>query len=97
MASAFPNEGEVHLNPEAPNGSGPALNLRSTFQAARVTRPLMSVSKICGHGFKCVFDDKEALIIDNTGVTQCRFERKGGLYLAKMRLKAPMPFQGQAP
>ena len=64
--------------------------LQSCFQIARVTRPLMSVGKICDNGMKIEFDDKQAVIRDRDGVQVCIFERQpGGLYLAKFRLKAP--------
>ena len=56
----IPNEGEVHLNLSAPGTKGAFSSIGSTFQAAPVTRPLMSVSKICKNGFKCIFDENEA-------------------------------------
>ena len=56
----------------------------------------MSVSKICSNGFNCSFNDNEALIVDGQGQTVCRFERKNGLYLTKLKLKSPTPFGGQA-
>ena len=61
-----------------------------------MTRPLMSVAKICSNGFKCVFDEQQAQIIDSDDKVACVFERKGGLYLSRMKLKAPPPFTGQA-
>ena len=67
-------------------------NIGSVFQASPVTRPLMSVSKICRNGFKCNFTEDEAQVVDKTGKTQCVFKRRGGLYICNMRLKAPTPF-----
>ena len=89
------NEGEVRLNLEAPNGEGGTRQIGSTFQSARVTRPLMSVSQICDHGFKCVFEKDKATVVDQNMNTQFVCERRGGLYMAPMKLKSPAPFQRQ--
>ena len=70
--------------------------LRSVFQIAEVTRPLMSVGQVCDQGFKCTFDSKEALIVDKNNNAVCKFERKNGLYVAKLRLKSPELFARQA-
>jgi hypothetical protein len=88
----IPNEGEVHLNFQVPGADGDVNSVGSTFQASPVSRPLMSVSRICKNGFKCTFDDQEAQIIDKDGKVQCVFKRSGGLYVCNMRLKAPSPF-----
>ena len=63
--------------------------LSSVFQVAEVTRPLMSVSRICDQGFVCVFDDVEAKAQTNDGKHVCSFAREGGLYVAKLKLKRP--------
>ena len=91
-----PNDGQSALILEAGARPGETHQFRSTFQSARVTRPLMSVAKICSNGFRCVFDDKQAKIIDKDDQVACVFERKGGLYLSRMKLKAPPPFTGPA-
>jgi hypothetical protein len=96
----IPNEGEVCLNLEAPNGKGGMQPMRSTFQSSRVSRPLMSVSQICDHGFKCIFDKTQATVVDSEGKPRFVCERKGGLYTSPMKVKAPpppAPFQRQAP
>ena len=90
------NTGEAVLNLEASVDTGTVIPFSSTFQSAQITRPLMSVSKICSNGFKCNFTDSEALIIDSQGQTVCRFERRNGLYLTRLKLKSPSPFGGQA-
>ena len=58
-----------------------------------VTRPLMSVGKICDNGMEILFDDKRAVIQDKSDSSElCVFERKPGrLYIGKFRLKAPSP------
>ena len=89
------NEGEVKLNLEAPNGSGGVQQLQSTFQSARVTRPLMSVSQMCDKGLKCVFEKDKATVVDEHDNPRFVYERRGGLYVTPMKLKAPTPFQRQ--
>ena len=66
-----PNDGQSSLILEANARLGESQQFRSTFQAARVTRPLMSVSKICSNGFRCVFDKREAQIIDSDDKVVC--------------------------
>ena len=79
-----PNEGEVHLNLSC-NGTP----LRSVFQVAEVTRPLMSVGRVCDQCLDCLFKKEYASIIDEGSREVCRFERVGGLYVAKLDLKRP--------
>ena len=55
-----PNTGEVHLCLET---SGPAVNaLTSTFQVAKVFRPLMSVGRLCDAGMEVKFEKDRASI-----------------------------------
>ena len=59
-----PNEGQVMLNLEATINGKPGGNLiKSIFQVAEITRPLMSVSRVCELGHKCVFDEDKAEVI----------------------------------
>ena len=68
------------------------VDMRSCFQIARVTRPLMSVGKMCDNGLTVTFDDRCAIVKDKDGLEVCTFERApGGLYLWKFRLKSPSP------
>ena len=85
------NMGQRSLNLEPMNDSSTPLS--SCFQIARVTRPLMSVDKICDNGLKVEFDDEKAVVRDKLGAQVCVFERKpgGGLYVCKFRLKGPSP------
>ena len=92
-----PNEGQAHLNLVADTGDGGSQPIKSTFQVADLTRPLMSVSQICARGHKCVFEGEQAMVISQEGRTVCRFQRQGGLYVAQMKLKSPSPFTRQAP
>ena len=82
------NRGQMKLNMRADNGRK-GRDVRTTFQVARATRPLMSVSKICDAGMTMRFTSAMAVIEDNKGKEVCRFLRKGGLYIASMKLKNP--------
>ena len=91
-----PNEGQICLNLEHNKGMTEGVNLiKSTFQVAEISRPLMSVSRVCDMGMECRFKKDEALIVNSDGQTVARFARHGGLYIANMRLKPPEGFQGQ--
>ena len=70
----------------APNG-GRGKDIRTTVQCAEVTRPLLSVSKICDAGMNVTFDQEQAVIIDQKGKEACRFMRKNGLYVASMQIR----------
>ena len=74
------------------------IDVKSCFQIARVTRPLMSVGKLCDNGLEVTFNDKQAIVRDKDGARICCFGRApGGLYLCKFRLKRPdlgFPRQG---
>ena len=85
------------LNLES-NGSGdlPGNLIKSVFQVAEITRPLMCLSRICELGHKCVFDDEKAEVVAKNGKILCTFRREGGLYVAEMKLKAPEGFQRPA-
>ena len=68
-------------------------DLSGVFQIAAVTRPLMSVGKICDEGHEVIFRSDMAIVNDPQGSEICRFTRNnGGLYLAKMKLRAPTGF-----
>ena len=86
-----PNEGQVTLNMFADDTKA----IRSVFQIAEVTRPLMSVGRICDQGMLCTFDESKALITDKDNNEVCRFDRRGGLYVATMKLKSPEHFARQ--
>ena len=88
----IPNERQFILNLDADNGQGSATQFACTFQVADLTRPLMSVSQLCGQGFEVEFKDTRALVINSSGETVCRFQRSGQLYTSQMTLKAPELF-----
>ena len=79
------------LNLESEEG----VPMQAPFQFAQVTRPLMSAALICGKGYVITMDKEKAIVRSATGVEVCRFIRKaGGLYVARMRLKAPFVGRG---
>ena len=63
-------------------------DLHSIFQSA-VTRPLMSVGKICDEGHEITFNNVCAVVKGKDGTELCRFncEATGGLYFAKSKLR----------
>ena len=85
----------MNLQLEAENDNDGVNAIRSTFQVARVTRPLMSVSKICDADMTCEFNKVRAVVRDKNGKVVCVFHRRGGLYVAKMKLKNGSRFQRQ--
>ena len=90
-----PSEGQVTLNLES-DVAGKANLIKSVLQVTEITRPLMSVSKICDLGHRCIFDKDKAEVISKDGHVLCSFERKGGLYVTSMKLKAPEGFHRPA-
>ena len=82
----IPNLGQKSLNL-----SDDGKNVQSVFQIAAVTRPLMSVGRICDEGHRITFDAVMAVVNNSDGSEICRFHRTPGrLYVAKMKLKNPM-------
>ena len=65
------------------------LLMSSIFQVAEITRPLMSVSRICDQDMVCIFEKTHARVVDPKGNTVARFERDGGLYTCAMKLRKP--------
>ena len=86
----IPNEGQFKLRLRSGGpAKGEGKDIESTFQVAKVTRPLWSVGRICDEGFSINFTQTEAVVKDKLGKAVCKFHRKGGLYLADLQLKSP--------
>ena len=86
----IPNLGQSQLNL-----SDQDRDLQSVFQIAAVTRPLMSVGRICDQGHSITFNAVMAVVHAADGSELCKFERKpGGLYVAKLKLRNPASFGG---
>ena len=88
----IPNLGQKQLNlSDDALGS----DVQSVFQIAAVTRPLMSVGKICDEGHEVTFSNVCAVVRNKAGTELCKFHRdSGGLYVAKLRLRNPLGFVG---
>ena len=82
------NQGQVKVRMKSKDESGVLMS--SVFQIAEITRPLMSVSRICDQDMVCVFTKSHAKILNQKGDEVARFERDGGLYTCTMRLKKPV-------
>ena len=86
----IPNLGQSQLNLSEGDK-----DMRSVFQVAAVTRPLMSVGRICDQGHSITFNSVMAVVHAADGTELCKFERKsGGLYVAKLKLRNPVGFGG---
>ena len=86
----IPNEGQFTL--EMRSGGlekKKGRDIKSTFQVAKVTRPLWSVGRICDEGFEVKFTNTEAYVMTKEGKEVCKFNRRGGLYIAELCLKNP--------
>ena len=91
--SRLPNMGQKNLNLEPEDDE--SKELKSCFQIARVTRPLMSVGRICDQGHSIRFDALMAVVTSKDGSELCKFTRQpGGLYVAKLKLTKPTGFGG---
>ena len=89
----IPNEGQFKLKLDYEDGEN-RNGIGAIFQVATVTRPLMSVSKVCDADMTCHFDKHRGVIKDSTGRTVIVFKRQGGLYVAHLGTKPGTPFTG---
>jgi len=81
------NRGQIKLRMKSKGEDGFLMN--SVFQVAEITRPLMSVSRICDQDMVCIFEKDHARVLDPDGNVVARFERDGGLYTCTMKLRRP--------
>ena len=92
------NEGEVHIAMVAPGGI--ECELEATVQITKITRPLLSVTQMTKNGdITVVCKRDEAVILSADHQVLAVFKRKGGLYVADMKVRNPMfkqPFGGPA-
>ena len=80
------SEGECKVLMVAPGGIG--CELEMDVQIAKITRPLLSVIQTTRHGDISEFRKRdEALVMDDQNQTLAVFKKKGGLYVANMRLR----------
>ena len=76
-------------------------HISQEVQVMEVTRPLHSISMVCDNNFDVVFTKTEGLVIPaglldevlavvrKKAQVRATYKRKGGLYVAKMRVKNP--------
>ena len=79
------NRGQIKLRMKTKDDDG--LLMSSVFQVAEITRPLMSVCRICDQDMVCIFEKDHARVVDKDGNVVARFNRDGGLYTCTMRLR----------
>jgi hypothetical protein len=75
------------------------VHISQEVQVMEVTRPLHSISTVCDNEFDVVFTKTEGLVLPAGLLDEvlalvkqkvvARYKRKGGLYVAKMRVKDP--------
>ena len=83
-----PNNGQslLSLQPSGKNGNSAS----TMFQVGAVSRPLMSVGRLCDNGMDILFKKDRADVLASDGSVILSFERQvGGLYFAKLSLKRP--------
>jgi len=86
-AERIKNEGEVKLSMEPVDGGK---KLGVVFQAADITRALLSISKVCDSApDTTVTFDSKAGVVKRKGKDIAKFYRKGGLYVMKVRVRKP--------
>ena len=84
------NKGQVNLKLRSgQRARGKGTDIKTVFQIADVKRPLLSVSKICDAGFTVKFTQDRAVVLDKKGKVCVTFERRGGLYVARLMMKNP--------
>jgi len=90
------NQGQVQLKVrERDFGNA----LKTVFQVAEVSRPLMAGSAICDEGNEVLMNSREAIVRrEDTKKVVAKFKREGGLYVAEMDVisdGSPAPFTRQ--
>ena len=84
----IPNKGEASPQCEVDGEQGQVHELIFSFQVAKVSKPLRSVSMIADAGFDILFAKTHASVKDpKGGRVICTYQRSGDLYVGEMRLK----------
>ena len=88
-----PKDGQSWLSLQASGKNGNTVT--AMFQVAAVSRPLMSVGRLCDNGMDILFKKDRADVLSSDGSVIISLERQvGGLYVAKLRLKIKKPTTG---
>ena len=83
-----PSDGQSLLNLQASGKSGNSVS--TMFQVAAVSRPLMSVGRLCNNGMDILFKkDRADLLAPDGNVILSVGRQVCGLYVAKLKLKRP--------
>ena len=86
-----PNKGGAVRQSQVVVGNGQMHPVSCTFQAAKVAKPIRSVSMICDAGFDVLFTKAEARVRDpQGGHVICTYPRAGALYKGDMRIRTPV-------
>ena len=89
----IPNLGQKQLNLSDTSFNS---DVQSIFQGAAVTRPLMSVGKVCEEGHEMTFNQVMAVMRNQDGDELCRFHRyPSGFYVTKLKPRSLAGFGGQ--
>ena len=81
------NEGQMDVEMVSPL-EGAVIKLCP--QVTKVTRPLLSVSKITEEGkLRVLCDQAKAVVVDLSGKTLATFPKKNGLYVCMMKVRNP--------
>ena len=94
------NEGQIDVDMVSPVEGTP---ISLCTQVTKVTRPLLSVTKITEEGkLKVVCDQTKAVVIDENNKVLATFPKKNGLYVCMMKVRNPRfrpkePFTRQLP
>ena len=83
------NEGETDVVMGLPGEKGKKVKCDNTFQIAKVSKPLMSVPRICAAGLDVLYRKDEAVILDPEHFVVGRFPKKRGLYMADIEIDNP--------
>ena len=83
------NEGQASVLMTLPAGEGRSNDVKSIIQVANVTRPLLSVCKMCANGMSVLCKKDHALILDKNDKVVRRFEQRNGLYTATVQVRNP--------
>ena len=82
---SIPNEGQANIEL-----STNSVEMAMTVQIAKISRPLLSVTRMTESGELEVLCKKDvALILDSKGKTVATFNKKGGLYICMMKYRNP--------
>ena len=81
------NRGQIKLRMKSTDEHG--LLMSSVFQVADITRPLMSVSRLCDQDMVCIFEKTHARVVDSDGNVVARFDCDGGLCTYTVKLRRP--------